>query len=289
MKIKKENVFPVIIAALREDIGTGDVTTPMLFDNDFNVMAFIIAKEDGMAAGIEVAKWVFNAVDERIDFTALCKDGEKVKRDKKVISVKGSLRNILASERVVLNFLGRISGIATLTSQYVKKISSTNVKIFDTRKTMPGLRELDKYAVSVAGGYNHRMGLWDGVLIKDNHLMAAAKISGLVKLSDAIMKARQKGYKDIEVEVGCLAEFKEVLKARPDIIMLDNMKLEDIKKAVKLKIASDRKYNTKTALEVSGGITLENIRPIAKTGVDRISIGCLTHSAPSLDFSLEIV
>lgn len=170
---------------------------------------------------------------------------------------------------------------------FVKEVTATKAKIFDTRKTMPGLRELEKYAVRVGGGANHRKGLWDGVLIKDNHLVGLRlqlKGSKLSAIKDAVRSVRQKGYGNIEIEVNNLVEFKEAMDSGADIIMLDNMKIEDIREAVKL----SRKAATPALLEVSGGITLENVRSIAKTGVERISVGCLTHSAPSIDFSLEI-
>ncbi|MDP2980636.1 MAG: carboxylating nicotinate-nucleotide diphosphorylase [Candidatus Omnitrophota bacterium] len=291
MKLSKEKIFPIIISALKEDIGSGDITSSIVFEKDVSVLAHIAAKEECVVAGMDVAKWVFDAVDEKLAFIALCKDGDRIKKGKRVISVKGSAKNILSAERAVLNFIGHISGVATITSEFVRLVKGTGANIYDTRKTIPGMRELEKYAVMVGGGYNYRIGLWDGVLIKDNHLEAMiAKSRGhranAVRESVAVFKNR--GYKNIEVEVENLAEFKEALEAGADIIMLDNMKIEDIKKAVKLKNANIKKYGTKVILEASGGISLDNIKKIAKAGVDRISIGRLTHSAPSIDFSLEI-
>ena len=285
MKLAKEKVFPIIISALKEDIGSGDITSSLLFEKDANIIAHIGAKEEAVIAGMDVAKWIFDAVDEKIAFTALCKDGDRIKKNKRIISVKGSAKNILSAERVVLNFLGHLSGIATLTAEYVKEVKGAGAKIYDTRKTTPGLRELEKYAVTMGGGFNFRIGLWDGIMIKDNHLEAVRLVKGgglrVNAAIEAVVAFKNRGYKNVEVEVETLAEFKEALEAGADIIMLDNMKIEDIKKAVKLK-------GSRVILEVSGGISLENVKNIAKTGVDRISIGRLTHSAPSIDFSLEI-
>jgi nicotinate-nucleotide pyrophosphorylase (carboxylating) len=285
MKLAKEKVFSIIISALKEDISSGDITSSVLFEKDVSVLAHIIAKEECVLAGMDVARWVFDAVDEKIAFIALRKDGDRVKKGKRVISVKGSAKNILAAERTVLNFLGHLSGVATLTAEFVREVKSTGAKIYDTRKTIPGLREPEKYAVVMGGGFSYRIGLWDGVMIKDNHL-EAMKVKGeglrVRAVRESIAAFKNRGYENIEVEVENIAEFKEALEAGADIIMLDNMKLEDIKKAVKFR------KGLKVILEASGGISLENIKKIAKTGVDRISIGRLTHSAPSIDFSLEI-
>ncbi|MEE8317480.1 MAG: carboxylating nicotinate-nucleotide diphosphorylase [Candidatus Omnitrophota bacterium] len=277
MKLVKEKVLPLIMNALTEDVGGGDVTTTSLFEKDKVVMADIITREECVLAGIDIVRWIFNALDEKIVFRSLSKDGDRVKKGKRVISLKGSIRSILAGERTALNFLGRLSGVATLTRRFVEKVKSKKVRIFDTRKTTPGLRVLEKYAVRVGGGHNHRMGLWDGILIKDNH------IEGLrpVTVKDAVKKTRAKGYKNIEIELDDLKGFSDIQEAGIDIIMLDNMKIEDIRKAV-------RSRTSGVELEVSGGVTLENVARIANTGVERISIGSLTHSAPSIDFSLGI-
>lgn len=290
MKLLKQKALPIIMQALSEDIGSGDITTSLVFEKDWVGTADIVAREECVVAGIDIAKWIFNVLDEKIIFKALCTDGERTKRGKRVISVKGSIKNILTAERTILNFIGRLSGIATLTNRFSKKIKGTKAKILDTRKTTPGLRVLEKYAVRVGGGHNHRMGLWDGVLIKDNHLegvrfqayASANRQSSRQNIIESVVtKARAKGYKNIEIEVNDLKEYKDALRFGADIIMLDNMEIEDIRKAVKLKSAG-------VLLEVSGGVSLENVTRIAKTGVDRISIGSLTHSASSIDFSLEI-
>ncbi len=290
MRLKKEKVLPIIMSALEEDMARGDVTSQVVFEKDEIMLADVVSGEDSVLAGLDVAKWIFNVVDERIIFRPLYSDGYRVKKGKKVLSLSGYVRNILTAERTVLNFLGRLSGVATLTREFVDRIKGTKAKIFDTRKTMPGLRILDKYAVCVGGGSNHRMDLWDGILIKDNHIEARSWKSeagreGAIK--DAIKKAREKGYKDIEAEVENLTEFRAALEAGADIIMLDNMKLEDIRKTVKMR-NSQGPAARRQLIEASGGVQLDNVSDIAKTGVDRISIGSLTHSAPSIDFSLEI-
>lgn len=286
MKLVKEKVLPIIMDALREDVGGGDITTAALFENDKNAMAHITANEGCVLCGIDVARWIFNSLDEKILLKPFCEDGEAVQKGKRILSLSGTVRSILSGERSALNFLGRLSGVATLTSQFVEKVKETKAEIFDTRKTMPGMRELEKYAVKVGGGQNHRMGLWDGVLIKDNHLDAIGVMCNMTRLRairDSLEKVRTRGHKNIEVEVNNLKEFEEALDAGADIIMLDNMKVEDINKAVKL-----RGKNQRPILEVSGGVDLENVKAFAKTGVERISVGSLTHSAPSIDFSLEI-
>ncbi|MDP6686196.1 MAG: carboxylating nicotinate-nucleotide diphosphorylase [Candidatus Omnitrophota bacterium] len=284
MKLVKEKVMQAIMYALNEDVGRGDITSSLVFEKDENVIANIIVKEDCVLAGMDVTKWVFNAIDERIVLHAHCNDGAKLKKGKRVASVKGSLRNILAGERTALNFLGKATGIATLTNKFVSKIKGGKAEIFDTRKTTPGLRALEKYAVKIGGGCNHRMGLWDAILIKDNHLIGQS--SKIKAIQDAVGRAKTRGYKDVEVEVDNLKEFKVALESGADIILLDNMKAEDLRKASKLRKAWDKKHRTKTLLEASGGIKLDNISKVAKTGIDRISIGFLTHSAPSIDFSL---
>ncbi|MBU0759698.1 MAG: carboxylating nicotinate-nucleotide diphosphorylase [Candidatus Omnitrophica bacterium] len=287
MKLVKEKVLPLIMTALAEDIGCGDITVAIVFEKDTRSRADIVAKEDCVIAGIDVAGWVFKALDERMRSVALCKDGDSVSKGEKVMHLKGPLKSMLAGERVALNFLSRLSGVATLTARFVAKTKGTRALILDTRKTMPGMRLLDKYAVSAGGGYNHRMGLWDGVLIKDNHLdslQLTVNSSRVRVIIDSVKKAKVKGYKNVEIEVDNLKEFKAALDAGADIIMLDNMKPVQIKKAVQL----GRLRHSDVLLEVSGGVNIDNVHSIAKTGVDRISIGLLTHSAPSVDFSLEL-
>lgn len=291
MKLIKEKVFPIIMDALREDIGSGDITSSALFEKDVNVMADITAKEDCILAGIDVARWIFNTLDEKIIFRPLHKDGDRIRKGKKIISLSGSSRNILVGERAVLNFLGRLSGIATLTNRFVEKVKGTKIEIYDTRKTTPGLRTMEKYAVRIGGGCNHRMGLWDGILIKDNHLDSLrfkVKSSKRSIIKDTVKMVKGKGYKNVEIEVGNLRDYAEALDAGSDIIMLDNMKIEGIKKAVRLRNSKFKIQSLRPLLEVSGNVNLGNVAMIAKTGVDRISIGSLTHSVSSIDYSLEI-
>jgi len=291
MKLVKEKAIQVIMSALSEDVASGDITSNAVFEKDKIVIAQIVCGQDCVLAGVDVAKWVFSSLDEKMMFRPLCNDGDKVKKKKRVISLKGSIKNILAGERTALNFLGRLSGIATLTGEFVKKTKGSRAKIYDTRKTTPGMRVLEKYAVRMGNGYNHRMGLWDGILIKDNHLQATSdKRQGarIKPIEESIKKARARGYKNIEIEVENIKELQAALASGADIIMLDNMKIEDVRKAVRLKETNDKGQGARTVIEVSGGVTLDSVAKIAKTRVDRISIGSLTHSAPGIDFSLEI-
>jgi nicotinate-nucleotide pyrophosphorylase (carboxylating) len=240
----------------------------------------IVAKQDGVLAGLYVGKEVFQAVNRRISFKILKRDGQKVKEGQRIAVIQGEVRDILAAERTALNFLQRLSGIATLTAQYVSRVKGTKAKTLDTRKTTPGLRVLEKQAVKAGGGQNHRMGLFDMFLIKENHIKAAG---GIV---EAVRKARLKRRKEkIEVEVRNLRELEEAIRAKPDWIMLDNMSIQQMKKAVKMV----RSASPKIKIEASGNVTLNNVRKIALTGVDFISIGALTHSAPGMDLSLILI
>lgn len=264
--------------ALREDIGYGDITTSLTIAENSISTAHIIAKSKFILAGIPFAISVFRSLDPELLFKSFMKDGASVKKGDIIAEIHGRTRSILLGERTCLNILQRLSGIATFTSFFVKKIKGTNAKVVDTRKTSPCMRIMEKYAVRIGGGYNHRFGLFDGILIKDNHIKVAGGIKKAVKLAKKSCSHLQK----IEVEVSSIQELIEALDAQADVVMLDNMKLEDIKKAVKI---ADRKVT----LEVSGNVTLKNIRSIAETGVDLISIGAITHSAPSSDISLKIV
>lgn len=271
-------VDQIIENALREDVGRGDITTNLLFPEGVRCKAVILAKEEGILAGLPIAERVFRKLDKNIVWDEKKKDGEKIEPNQILAEISGSQRAILTGERLGLNFLQRLSGIATLTSKFVRAVEGLSVKILDTRKTAPGLRILDKYAVSVGGGTNHRFGLYDGVLIKDNHIKFAGGISRAVRL---IRERAPKGIK-IEVEASTLDEVKEALEAGADIIMVDNMTVENIKKAVEL-------INGRAIIEASGGVTLENIRRIAETGVNSISVGSLTHSPHALDIALYMV
>jgi len=275
------DIESIVKKALEEDIGTGDISTDAMMkcigQGNTTVKAVIVAKGEGILCGIDVAKLVFRTLDPDIEFDA-AKDGDDIIPYQKVAKIKGSTRAILSGERVALNFLSHLSGVATLTRRFIKEVDGTGAKLLDTRKTTPLLRELEKYAVRIGGGENHRFGLYDAILIKDNHL----KITGGIENFTID--------KPFEVEVKNLDEFKVALKL-PNVkrIMLDNMGIEDIKKAVEIRDRLPITGYRLPELEVSGRVTIENIREIAKTGVQYISVGTITHSAPVVDMSLEIV
>jgi len=268
----------IIEYALREDLGDGDVTTNSLATEKEDSKAVIRAKAKGVIAGLPIAKRVFQKLDPTVVCVDNIGDGEDIKPGDVLSEINGGTRALLSGERLALNILQRLSGIATLTSKYVKAVEGLPVKILDTRKTAPGLRILDKYAVSVGGGFNHRFGLFDGVLIKDNHIVIAGGIQEAVAV---IRKKYRQKYK-IEVETSDLEQVKEALIAGADIIMLDNMSPEQMRKAVRL-------IDRNALVEASGGINLKNVRGVAETGVDFISVGALTHSAPALDIGLYMV
>jgi nicotinate-nucleotide pyrophosphorylase (carboxylating) len=281
MPSNKLQIEEIIDRALAEDLGRGDVTTEALISADRRGTGFIVAKKEGILASINVAKQVFHRVDPELKVEVLLEDGAQIKPGSKLANVSGSIASILAAERVALNFLQRLSGIASETNRYVEAVNGLPVRIMDTRKTTPGLRSLEKHAVKVGGGENHRMSLGDGILIKDNHL-AVLRSQGL-NTKQIVARARQNSPQrlPVEVEVGTVSEASEAAEAGADIVMLDNMSLEDMREAVKL-------IHGRALVEASGGITLDNVRAVAETGVDFISIGALTHSARALDISLEL-
>lgn len=281
MSSGKPQIEEIIGRALAEDLGKGDVTTEALISGDQQGAGFIVAKKEGILAGIKVAKQVFHRVDPELKVDILLEDGARVKSGSRVAKVSGSIASILKAERVALNFLQHLSGIASETNRYVEAVKGLPVRIMDTRKTTPGLRSLEKHAVKAGGGENHRMNLGDGILIKDNHL-AALRSQGL-NIKGIVAKARQNAPQrlTVEVEVGTMSEALEAVEAGANIVMLDNMNLEDMRKAVK-------SIHGRALIEASGGITLGNVRAVAETGVDFISIGALTHSATALDISLEL-
>jgi len=274
----------MVQSILKEDIGKRDITTELTIPKDKRVKAVLLAKEDGVVCGLNVAAGVFKEIDKKIKFKPLVLEGQPVKKGKILARVEGRAQSILTAERVALNFLSLLSGIATKAREYVDRIKPYKVKIMDTRKTVPGLRELQKYAVRVGGGLNHRMKLDEMVLIKDNHL----KVHGSRFMAQGSIKKKIPKRMKIEIEVKNLREFKDALKAGPDIIMLDNMKIVDIKKAVKIN-RTPHTVHRKPLIEASGGITLANVKKVAATGVDMISIGELTHSLKSMDISLEVI
>ncbi len=270
----------MIALSLAEDVGSGDVTTEALFASPGNqdpvVTAHLVAREAGILAGSHVAQRVFRTVDGRIAWEASATDGDALTQGRKIAAVMGRTSSLLKAERTALNFLQHLSGVATLTRKFVDAVAGTSAKIFDTRKTLPGYRELEKYAVKMGGGENHRQGLYDQYLVKDNHLMGRSITEALM----LIQKHNRSG-KLVEIEVDRLDQIDEVLRCGADVILLDNFSTSDLKKAVVL-IAG------RVQTEASGGITLENVLDYAKTGVNRISIGALTHSAPALDIGLDI-
>jgi nicotinate-nucleotide pyrophosphorylase (carboxylating) len=271
----------IVRAALKEDIGRRDITTTSLVTKEKKVKAVLLAKEAFVACGLQVAALVFNQMDKGIKFSPCVREGEAVKKGKTIAKLSGSARSILSAERVALNFLALLSGIATNTRKFVNAVKPYNPRVLDTRKTIPGLRLLEKYAVRIGGGYNHRYCLDETVMVKDNHLKV---IGGIDKL-----KSLPKNFRS-EIEVKNLKELKGALGLRPDIIMLDNMRIPDIRKAVKIRNKfAFGKFNPLPKLEASGGISLKNIKKIASSGVDLISVGSLTHSLDAVDISLEIL
>jgi len=272
----------LVEAALAEDIGSGDLTSLATVRASEQASARLIAKADGVIAGLDVACAVFRAVDEDVSLTLHVADGTPVHRGDLVLEAVGAARSLLAAERTALNFLGRLSGVATLTSRYVAALQGTNARIVDTRKTTPGWRLLEKNAVLAGGGTNHRMGLYDMVLIKENHIRAAGGITAAVRACRTYLE--EKGLKGvpIEVETTCMAEVEEVLAVGCDRIMLDNMSLEEMRSAVE----RIRHHDPRPEIEASGNMGLDRVHAVAETGVDFISVGALTHSAPALDLSL---
>jgi len=286
MNISQNRVKELVAAALKEDIGKGDITTEACVFQKRNAKARIIAKQCGIIAGLEIARAVFEILDNKIKFKSLIKDGIEVKKGNVIAELSGPVTPILAGERTALNFLQRLSGIATLTREYVEKVKPYRARILDTRKTTPGLRDIEKYAVSVGGGQNHRMGLYDMVLIKDNHLKIENK--NIKELVQSVRKKIPKNVK-IEIEVENLSQVKEAFQSEVDIIMLDNMNIQTIKKAVSLIQNSKLKTRNFPEIEVSGDVSLDSVEKIAECGVDRISVGKLTHSAEAMDISLRII
>ena len=286
MNISQKRIKELVVAALKEDIGEGDITTESCAFQKRNVKARIIAKQCGIIAGLEIARAVFEILDNKIKFKSLIKDGIEVKKGNVIAELSGPVTPILAGERTALNFLQRLSGIATLTREYVEKVKPYRARILDTRKTTPGLRDIEKYAVSVGGGQNHRMGLYDMVLIKDNHLKIENK--NIKELVQSVRKKIPKNVK-IEIEVENLSQVKEAFQSEVDIIMLDNMNIQTIKKAVSLIQNSKLKTRNFPEIEVSGDVSLDSVEKIAECGVDRISVGKLTHSAEAMDISLRII
>ena len=276
MDLNWKEIDPIIDAGLREDGADADVTTSALFDAREPGKAVIRAKEDGIVAGLPVAERVFVRLDASVRFVAKAADGDRVSAGTVLAELEGPKRALLSGERLAVNLLQRMSGIATLASEYVKEVEGLTVKILDTRKTVPGLRVLDKYAVRTGGATNHRMSLSDLVMIKDNHI----KFAGGITRAVATVRKKDKKIR-IEVETTSLDEVREALAAGADIVMLDNMSIPVMSEAVRV-------AKGKAQIEASGNVRLDNVREIAETGVDFISVGALTHSVRALDISMKV-
>ena len=275
------SIKAIVERALEEDLGQGDITTDALIPPDVRGAGSLVAKTTGVIAGLEVALEVFRQTDPSVETRVLMPDGSAVSPGEVVAELAGSVAGILRGERVALNFIQRLSGIATATSTYVNAVQGTGARIIDTRKTVPGLRQLEKYAVRVGGGHNHRYNLSDGVLIKDNHIAALrARELGLVEI---VRRARENSPHTVkvEIEVESVEEAREALEARADVIMLDNMSPDEMRRVVAM-------TGGRCLLEASGGINLDTVRAVAETGVDLISVGALTHSVRAMDISLDM-
>jgi nicotinate-nucleotide pyrophosphorylase (carboxylating) len=287
-KLDIKQVRPLIRMAMEEDLGGGDITTNLLFQDGTQAKATIVSREEIVVAGLPVVQEILRQYDERLNMTAHFRDGQSAHVGSKLATIEGPLRSLLSVERVMLNFLQRLSGIATTTSRYVRAVKGTKAKIYDTRKTLPGWRLLEKYAVRCGGGFNHRLGLYDGILIKDNHLAELGK-KFPARLRRVVRAARQiEGLRFVAVEVDHVDDqLNHVLKIPGiDIVLLDNMGQWQLKHAVEMRDAMCGK-NGKPLLEASGNITLNNVSEIAQCGVDRIAVGAITHSAAAVDIGLD--
>jgi nicotinate-nucleotide pyrophosphorylase (carboxylating) len=268
---------PVVRAALAEDLGrAGDVTAQACVPDGARWSAVIAARKPGRVAGVDAARIAFRLCDPEVRFEAVLRDGDEAGPDAVIAAVQGDARALLAAERTALNLLGRLCGVATLTAQYVRAVEGTGARIADTRKTTPGLRALEKHAVRCGGGLNHRYGLDDAILIKDNHVAVCGGVGEALRRAKAAAGHLTK----VEVEVDSLAQLEEALPFAPDVVMLDNFSLDDLRAAVAM-------AGGRVVLEASGGVNLDTVRAIARTGVDVISVGALTHSAPALDVGLD--
>jgi len=294
VELDLEKIRDIVQLAIKEDIGNGDITSKIFIPDGSESEGMLVAKEAGIVAGLPVAGYVLSQIDENLIFTSNIEDGSRVKKGTIIGSVKGLTLSLLSAERLVLNFLQRLSGIATATNRFAEKIKGYGTQIMDTRKTAPGWRYLEKYAVRVGGGINHRMGLYDQILIKDNHLktMGSEKENGAI--SRLVRKAREQIENGmlIEVEVEDLCQIKDVVDAGVDIILFDNMEPSKIREAVDIvrEIEKNQDAGTGKAIltEASGNITIENVEEYADAGVDRISVGAITHSVRVLDISFDI-
>lgn len=298
--MEKEKLSPadfskLVVVALSEDRANQDITCKSLFNSSQRVTAQIIAQREGILCGIDAVSLAFQKMDSQCIIQKYARDGERIKPAQKILTVKGRANRILAAERTALNFLQHLSGVATMTKKFVSAVKGTEAKIYDTRKTIPGLRALQKYAVRCGGGENHRMNLSEMAMVKDNHL----KIVGSSELGVRSLKSKLPKGVQLEIEAKNLKEVELALNSKADIIMLDNMTIPQLKKAVHFirsyrpphlnPLPRGERAGVRVLIEVSGGVNLRNVRQIARLGVDRISVGMITHSAPALDLSLEVV
>ncbi len=270
----------VLEIALEEDLGSGDITSNFTIPDTKKAEAVLLLKSDGIISGLEVARKVIHLLDKKVKFKSFIKEGTKVKKRTVLALIEGNARAILSAERTALNFIQRMSGISTITNKFVEEIKHTKTVILDTRKTAPCFRFFDKYAVRMGGGKNHRLGLFDMILIKDNHIAVSGSITKAVSVCKENIRNNKKKFL-IEVEAKNLDEVKEALANKVDVIMLDNFSITQMKKAVEI-------INGKCKVEASGGIDLKNVKKVAQTGVDYISVGALTHSVNALDISLDV-
>ncbi|HWC76674.1 MAG TPA: carboxylating nicotinate-nucleotide diphosphorylase [Blastocatellia bacterium] len=280
MELDAGLIFAYASDLLKEDLGRGDVTTQAVVKGGIRARGRFLAKQDFILCGLEIAEAVFSTLDASIQLESRVYDGDSISTGTEFARIEGPATVLLSGERTALNLLQRLSGVATLTKRYVESIAGTGARIVDTRKTTPGLRLLEKYAVSVGGGHNHRFGLDDGVLIKDNHIALGGGVKRTVELARRSVHHLMK----IEVEVSTRSQLREALAAGADVIMLDNLSPEEVKQCV----AIIRSESKDTLIEASGGVSLETVRELAECGVDMISVGAITHSAPSVDISLKM-
>lgn len=280
MELDPGIIYAFAADLLKEDLGRGDITTQSVVRGGLRARGRFLAKQDFVLCGLEIAEAVFGALDNAIGLESRVYDGDDISAGDEFAKIEGPAAALLTGERTALNIMQRLSGIATLTRAFVTRVEGTGARITDTRKTTPGLRLLEKYAVTVGGGFNHRFGLDDGVLIKDNHIALAGGVRRAVELARQSSSHLMK----IEVEVASQAQLREALAAPADVIMLDNMALEEARESVKL----IRDNNPAISIELSGGVSLDNVREFAECGVDLISVGAITHSAPAIDISLKI-
>jgi nicotinate-nucleotide pyrophosphorylase (carboxylating) len=290
--LDRRDVLPLIRRALAEDAARHDVTSRAVLPSSLRIRAGVIAQSPGIVAGGPVAAWTFHAIDPSVRCVLKRREGARVARGETIMSIEGRARSIFAAERVALNLIAHLSGVATLTRAFVDRVHGTRARIYDTRKTLPGLRALEKYAVRMGGGWNHRLDLRDAILIKTNHLRAlsAQRHTQRARLIQEVVRLAHRQTSNgafVAIEVTTRQELEAALQAAPDMILLDNWRLADLNQAVRIRNSS-QPMNRRSQLEVSGGVTLANVRAIARAGVDRISVGRLTHSAPSLDCSLRV-